>query len=65
MSGVSDVDVCPECGVETLWTYSDFRDVRGHSGMCLNCGYEYWTEDGVMDVDTLEDYRRELGFYDE
>jgi len=54
MSGSSYSTDCPRCGgKDTMNCQTDHRPFDGVSGECLRCGFEYWTDMGIMDAKEL------------
>lgn len=63
MSGSSDVIDCPRCGGnDTLHVTSDWRPHDMSCGTCVQCGYQFWTEFGIADKDTLEEEQQSYEF---
>ena len=63
MSGVSDVTDCPCCRSEkSMMVSSDWKPHDCVNGVCLVCGYEYWTELGFADKEYLEELRHDYDF---
>jgi rubredoxin len=63
MSGVSDVADCPCCRSEkSMMVSSDWKPHDCVNGVCLVCGYEYWTELGFTNKEYLEELRHDYDF---
>jgi hypothetical protein len=60
MSSRMGEEMCPLCDGEMLTSFytipHDFVD-----GICLECGYCYWTEPGIISLERLNQRRRERG----
>jgi endogenous inhibitor of DNA gyrase (YacG/DUF329 family) len=56
MSGSSYESPCPKCG-NGMECYSDHKPFALVSGECLYCGFQYWTEDGQMTLDDVNETR--------
>ena len=59
MSGHSSSDVCPECRDEDMSVYSDYKPHDYVAGSCLECGFYFYTADGQMDLEELNEAREE------
>ena len=59
MSGCSGTAPCPKCGAE-MDTYMDWKPYDYVSGECLECGFCYYTIDGQMKLDEMNEKREEL-----
>ncbi len=58
MSGHGYVSDCPCCGSEgSMSCQSDTRPIDSSSGVCVVCGFQYWTQMGFADKETLEEER--------
>jgi hypothetical protein len=58
MSGNSYVSDCPCCGSSnSLECSNDTRPIESVSGVCVVCGFQYWTQFGFADKETLEELR--------
>ena len=55
MSGYSETTVCPRCGTESLEASIDQDDIQG---ICLECGYEYYTVTSVMTLEGVNEERK-------
>jgi len=63
MSGVSYSHTCPSCKTEdSVMAYEDWKPYSSSSGICLECGFKYWTEEGCADKDELEEARRDYEY---
>ena len=63
MSGTSYLIDCPRCGCkETLHCYADWKPHDGVSGLCLQCGYAYYTELMRADLEELDAQRKDYEF---
>jgi len=63
MSGTSDCEDCPRCGkANALYTYYDWKPHQMVSGVCLECGYKYYTELSTEDKYNLEEFREAVGY---
>ena len=60
MSGGMGEGMCPLCDGQML-TYFETRPHDFVTGVCLECGYCYWTELGVRPLELLNDQREEQG----
>ena len=61
MSGCSSSTDCPRCdGKDTLMTYSDYKPHDCVNGECIQCGFEYYTQDVFNDLDGVNMRREEL-----
>lgn len=58
MSGCSDIGTCPKCGGQ-METYTDYKPHDTVSGECLECGFEYWTEEGQRTLEQVNELRVE------
>ena len=61
MSGCGYTTDCPKCGA-TMECYSDWKPYDMASAECLNCGFEYHTEEGQLTLEEVNERRtdREL-----
>ena len=59
MSGSSGSAPCPECGAK-MHTYVDWKPFDYVSGECLECGFHYYTADGQMNLDEVNEARGDL-----
>jgi len=58
MSGHSDSGNCPVCG-GSMNTYSDWKPHDYVSGECLDCGFMFYTQRGRLDLDELNEMRKD------
>ena len=58
MSGTSYEARCPRCGKD-MYCYSDWKPYDCVSGECLNCGFTYWTQEGIKTLKELNEIRKE------
>lgn len=56
MSGTSYGTTCFKCGNE-MDCYSDWKPYDMSSGQCLHCGFQYWTEEGQMTLEEVNQIR--------
>jgi len=60
MSGDSYSQDCPCCqSKDSMSCANDSRPHETVSGVCLVCGYQYYTELGFVDKEILEELRKE------
>ena len=60
MSGWSDCQDCPECGSkDSLMTYGESRPYETGGGECLECGFKYYTTEEQMDLDEVNERRKD------
>ena len=59
MSGHTESDICPECGDENMNVYSDYKPHAYVAGNCIQCGFYFYTADGQMDLEELNEAREE------
>jgi len=60
LSGSSYTANCPRCGgKETIEAYSDWKPFDSVSGICLRCGFTYWTQLSITPKDELDVQRAE------
>jgi len=60
MSGNSFSQDCPCCqSKESMSCSNDCRPHEMISGVCLVCGYQYYTELGFVDKETLDELRKD------
>ena len=65
MSGTSYTANCPRCGgKETIVGYADWRPFDMVDGICLRCGFRYYTKMEIADKETLKEARKEYEFED-
>ena len=58
MSGNSYVSDCPCCGsANSMECANDTRPIESASGVCVVCGFQYWTQMGFADKETLNELR--------
>lgn len=60
MSGCSYDSTCPMCGNQ-MGCYSDGKPYDQASGTCLNCGFQFWTQEGQMTLEEVNELRVEAG----
>ena len=58
MSGISSNQSCPVCG-EEMSIYYDHKPHELVDGICLNCGFTYWTERDQMSLEEVNERRKE------
>ena len=58
MSGSSSTGVCPKCG-GSMDCYSDWKPYDIVSGVCLDCGFEYYTTEGQLTLEEVNQLRRD------
>lgn len=59
MSGHSSDTQCPECD-GLMQTYSDYKPFDQVSGNCLECGFAYFTHTLQLDLEEVNEARREM-----
>lgn len=59
MSGTSDENSCPICK-EMMGTYSDYKPFDTVNGECYNCGFCYYTKVEQMDLEEVNEKRKEF-----
>ena len=59
MSGSTERDTCPECGDGNMTVYSDYKPHSIVGGNCMQCGFYFYTADGQMDLEELNEAREE------
>ena len=59
MSGHSSSDVCPECRDGDMSVYENYKPHAYVSGNCIQCGFYFYTADGQMDLEELNEARKE------
>lgn len=60
MSGWSDSQDCPECGSEnSLKSFGDHKPRDTVGGECMDCGFEYHTVEGQMDLEEVNERRKD------
>ncbi len=47
---------CPKCG-GVMNCSGDTRPYQSAAGQCLNCGFEYWTQEGQMSLEDVNEIR--------
>jgi len=63
MSGNSYSSDCPCCGTkDSMECSTDSRPHDGVCGTCIQCGYQYWTELGFADKETIEELRADYEY---
>lgn len=60
MSTVSGSETCPNCGAE-METYSDNQPFEQVSGECYGCGFFCYTVAEQMNLEVLNEGRKERG----
>jgi Zn ribbon nucleic-acid-binding protein len=63
MSGNSYDSTCPNCG-GSMDCYNDYKPHEYVSGECLECGFEYHTEDGQLTLEEVNQRRFDMGLED-
>lgn len=58
MSGTSYDSICPKCNGENLMCSSDYKPFDCVSGECLDCGFTYWTQDGQLTLEEVNESRK-------
>ena len=58
MSGSLDYVDCPNCGRE-MNSYVDHKPYPISESWCIHCGFYGTTKTGQMDLETLNNYRKE------
>ena len=59
MSGSSYESICPMCKADNMSCSSDWKPFDLVSGECLECGFYYWTEEGQMTLEQVNEAREE------
>ena len=59
MSGSSYEDACPRCGSKEMDCYTDWKPVQTGQGVCLVCGFTFYTKMEVLDGENLQQAREE------
>jgi len=59
MSGTSYSENCPRCG-GTMSCYSDWKPHDIASGICLDCGFAYDTNDRIATLNEVNEARQSL-----
>ena len=63
MSGNSYDSDCYKCGgINTVMCSSESRPFESVSGFCLECGWEYWTEEGQLNEEDLKEFRESFNY---
>jgi len=57
MSGASYDDVCPRCG-GTMNCYSDWKPYDQVMGLCLDCGFRYYTVEDIANLEEVNEQRK-------
>jgi predicted nucleic-acid-binding Zn-ribbon protein len=61
MSGTTDRVKCPFCGGKNFNTSSDWKPHESVCGQCLNCGYEYFTNNDDLTLEEVNDLLKDYG----
>lgn len=57
MSGCSYDNGCPRCGSPNLKCSSDWKPYDCVAGECLDCGFEFHTQEGQMTLEQVNERR--------
>ena len=58
MSGITETKICPICG-KKMDISSDYKPFDNVFGLCLNCGFTYWTERGQASLKEINIIRKD------
>lgn len=58
MSGYSDINDCPNCGMD-MNTFTDYKPFNRSENWCIHCEFYSTTKTGQMTLELLNDYRKE------
>lgn len=59
MSGTSFDSTCPRCGNEEMNCSNDYKPHDMVSGDCLKCGFMYYTIEGQMTLEEVNELRKD------
>jgi len=63
VSGTNSEEDCPRCGgIGTLMAYSDYKPHDYVCGVCLSCGFQYWTQRGILNKAELKEAREDYDY---
>lgn len=58
MSGWSDSSDCPKCDGQMI-IYGENKPYDKVGGYCLECEFNYWTQDGQMTLEEVNELRKD------
>jgi Zn ribbon nucleic-acid-binding protein len=59
MGGHTESGICPACGYEDMFTYSNYKPHDYVEGHCLECGFHYYTKTRRWTLEMLNNERKD------